>query len=920
MHLLRACLLSSALSALPAAVVLSDSTGPAEDRRLLRCYDFEETINGRYVGEFERLPMDWYAIGRTAGVGDVNFTRVPLHKQLVETPGYASWTQVRYDDRHSSSGCYSLYLGLDGGSAGAFLRVGSLPAVPGSDYVITAAVRTTPLRHASVRLSASFVDGEGRRVPDSMVTSEPLRSMERWRRPVLALSGDHPRAAWIALQVELVQDAHHADAIDEKSQIVYTQVRGGAWVDDITIWQVPRAAVRTQSPVNIVRAPQRPQLTTHIRDLSGQTVSVRLDVHDYAGTLVASTVQPIGGGSPPPRPWTPNLPRFGWYLIQLTVFDREPPSANGANAISGSALTAILWLPDEPEIDPAKLHPFMLTAEGAGREQLALIDNLIEQSRLKSVAISAWEADTTASNLVDRRDLLDSILERVWAQGGSVALSLSPVPDELRLDFDVDPWDALGMLSQPRQRWEPLLNPLVMRYGQRVRQWRLGSTRSPVAVHTPARIEACHEARRHVGRLLPAPQIILPMQLAQLPVPELAGVVHAALDVPASVQAEWIGTYAAPWSSTPFTMHLQTPPATALPQPRRCADLALRMVHAWECGASGLSLSSPWTQNDGRETLLVPDPLLGVFSTVAHRLAGRRAAGRLPVGAGLRCILFDSWSSTEPAVLVAWNKSAESERSFVEMDLGGDPHAVDVFGNRTPLPRGPRGHRFTLSGTPVLIEGVDRHLALFRASFAVEPGFVESRQSLRPHRIWLTNPWPRPISGTMRIIAPPGWIFEPQSRSFTMSEGETLTVPLKMSFPASEVAGHKTLTARVNVQDEQPYTVDLTAPLVLGLAELAMDATVDVELNPITDQQDVVVTQVIANMGSQTMVLYAFCSVAGFGRQEVMIPRLEPAARVSRRFRFPGGGAGVRTAPVRVGLREEAGPAVLNKVITVEGL
>ncbi len=130
MHHLRACFLSAALLTLPgvATLAVADepaiadeppvSAEPAEDRRLLRCYDFEETINGRYVGEFERLPIDWYAIGRTAGVGDVNFTRVPMHKQLVETPGYASWTEVRYDDRQSTSGRYSLFLGLDGGIRG----------------------------------------------------------------------------------------------------------------------------------------------------------------------------------------------------------------------------------------------------------------------------------------------------------------------------------------------------------------------------------------------------------------------------------------------------------------------------------------------------------------------------------------------------------------------------------------------------------------------------------------------------------------------------------------------------------------------------------------------------------------------------------------------------------------------------------
>ncbi len=622
---------------------------------------------------------------------------------------------------------------------------------------------------------------------------------------------------------------------------------------------------------------------------------------------------------PPPRPWTPTLPRFGWYLTELTVVDGDPSSDAAAGSTAGSALSAVLWMPDEPEIESSRIQPFMLLAEGVNRGQLALLANLIEQSGLKSVGLSAWESGSTPSNLAERRSLLDSVVDRISEQGGAVALSLYPVPDELRRELDIESWDALGMLSRSKRRWEPLLNPMLMRYGHRVRQWRLGSTSRPADIDTPARIEACREARRHVSRLLPSPQIVLPWQITRSPVSGLDGVVEAALGVPASVQADRIGPYAKPWSGTPFTIHLQIPSATALTQPRRCADLALRMLYAWECGASGLSPDSPWTQSDGFESSLVPDPLLGVFATVAHRLAGRRAVGRLPLGPGLRCILFDSEDGSDTAVLAAWNRSAPGDRSTVEMDLGGEPFAVDVFGNRTPLPREPGGHRISLSRSPVLIEGVDRHLALFRASFAVEPAFVESRQSLLAHQIWLMNPWPRSISGSLEIIGPADWTFEPKRQSFTMSAGESLPIPLKLTFPASEVVGYKTLTARVSVEADRPYTVDLTAALTLGLPDLVLDATVDVELNPNTDQLDAVVTQVIVNLGSQTVALYAFCNVAGFGRQEVMIPRLGPAARVSRRFRFPGGADSVRAAPVRVGLREEAGPAILNKVIWVNG-
>ncbi len=93
------------------------------------------------------------------------------------------------------------------------------------------------------------------------------------------------------MQIELIQDARRAETDRAKHQIDHEQVRGGAWFDDICVWQVPLAAVRTQSNVNVVRAPQRPQFTMQVRDLSGQSLTARLDIHDHAGTLVASTTQ-----------------------------------------------------------------------------------------------------------------------------------------------------------------------------------------------------------------------------------------------------------------------------------------------------------------------------------------------------------------------------------------------------------------------------------------------------------------------------------------------------------------------------------------------------------------------------------------------------------------------------------------------------
>ena len=71
---------------------------------------------------------------------------------------------------------FSLHLGLDGGNAGAYVAVGELPAVAGSDYLVTARVRTAGLEHAAARLRCYFLDQEGRVLDGSVHQSARLRT------------------------------------------------------------------------------------------------------------------------------------------------------------------------------------------------------------------------------------------------------------------------------------------------------------------------------------------------------------------------------------------------------------------------------------------------------------------------------------------------------------------------------------------------------------------------------------------------------------------------------------------------------------------------------------------------------------------------------------------------------------------------
>ncbi len=155
-------------------------TAPAfaanDPSKLVYRFDFEE----QKLGNYEDLPMHWHVIGRQPRTTNPNFMRMPLHVEMVNRPGFPTYTEVRFDTRQYVSGEHSLYLGLNGGSAGAFLEVGSIPVLPGADYLVTACVRTSMLDRARARVLAYFIEDQGNRIENSTDTTTPVKTGDKW--------------------------------------------------------------------------------------------------------------------------------------------------------------------------------------------------------------------------------------------------------------------------------------------------------------------------------------------------------------------------------------------------------------------------------------------------------------------------------------------------------------------------------------------------------------------------------------------------------------------------------------------------------------------------------------------------------------------------------------------------------------------
>lgn len=880
---------------------------PQGRERLIARFDFEE----REKQNFEELPLHWFPIGRPRQGEDVGFARFKLHQEAMKRPGFPIYGDVRFDDREKTSGKNSFYLGLNGGSAGAFLEVGSVPVVPNSDYLITASVRTTVLEHARARLVAYFVDGKGQKIEGSEAASELTRTDNRWDTLSVSLRGDFGKAAWIGMEVQLLQPREQLTAPPSKHQVVYEDVEGGAWFDDIAIWQLPHVMVETQSRVNIIRTPERPKLTLQVRDLSGRQLDAMVTIFDEAMKPVVTTHQPAGNGAPSLWKMVPELPGYGWYLVDLIV--REPASADATPV--ARAQTAFLWLDDESLLSVSDASRFAISAAEASDDELELLPTFFDRARVDSAIVSAWSRASTVYNLEDRQARIDRILQAMAMRGRDVSLSLSPVPDELARSLDIDPRSPLLLLTKPEAAWMPYLASTVLRHGQRVRYWQWGTTRDADLFYMPDLPAVAAAATQELQSLAPQPISVLPWQINQARRRDMPSDVNYALDVPESVRPEQLGKYLEPWHESPapsLRLTLHSPRADRVPHPARIIDLTERMLYAWEAGATGMTLDRPWATLVDRDTAIVPDPLVGVFTTVAHRLEGRRVVGHLPLGEGVECFILNGPAG---GMLAAWNRAATDEDAVIDMYLGPSPAVTDVWGNRAAVKLADGKHKIVLGKTPVFIDGIDPFLALFRASFKIDKPFIESTQTTHDRGVTITNPWPRTITGSMLITQPADWRVEPRKSFFSIAAGQSLTVPIQVSFPVSELAGKKKLVARFDFQSDQHYVVDVGASFELGLKDVDFDADLVLETNP-AGGMDAVVTQLITNNGNKAIALYTFANMPGFPRQERIVSRLKPGQSMVRRFRFVDGGnksGGV----IRVGLRESSGPAVLNKVVMV---
>ena len=112
---------------------------------------------------------------------------------------------------------------------GAFLEVGAVPILPGSDYQINFDVKTKGLKNSYALVRIYYIDSDKKRIIKSEDVSHKIRTNEQWENVILKLSGEFHGATYIGIQVELKQPVYDTKNLLGKYQLVLKDLVGEAW-------------------------------------------------------------------------------------------------------------------------------------------------------------------------------------------------------------------------------------------------------------------------------------------------------------------------------------------------------------------------------------------------------------------------------------------------------------------------------------------------------------------------------------------------------------------------------------------------------------------------------------------------------------------------------------------------------------------
>lgn len=864
--------------------ILSGSARGVDVSRVLKTFDFEE----RSLGNDESLPMHWIKL---TGQGLPHYVNGQLST-----------------DRHRS-GNYSFRFDLNGGSLIYRYGAGLISVQRGAHYHVDGYCQTTPMPHARARITAYFVDIDGRMIPSSVAHS-PLYAASQsdadWKKLSLEVSADAPTAASLVIELEALQPEFYT-APTTVRPLFPQDIHGSIWWDDIAVSQVPEISLRTGKPGNVFDRNEPVRLGIIVSDRSTDDLVARISVRDAEAREVyqrtgrpeiqrETGVDTARGGTvlelPPLKP--------GWYEAHLAM-------SSGGRSLGVESISFVV-LPDH--LAPAKPDPrFGFIATDLSFDAWETLPQTLPMLSAGRVKLAVWsEAGDVEQN---HGAAFDRLLGQLAELGITPTACLTNIPPRILQSLGESDWKQL--LKMPPAQWKPDLAFLISRHANHLDRWQLGADSSPDFVTDPQMRDVYRRVLAQFSQFMDKPDLAMPWPAwCEVGGNDLPATI--ALSVSPSILPEQIPLYVQEVRGrSDHNLSLTLEPIDRAKYGRKVQirDLAQRVIYALSAGSQRIDLPFPFNSSRDRDGVSSqPKEMLLVLRTLISTLSGAQFKGKVALGEGVEAFLFDRGGH---GILAIWNRGGVETPRKLALNLGERPVSIDLWGNANPLPR-PAGdtHGYvTLSvgAMPIFLVDIDGPQAQLRASVAIDRPMIES--SFHPHmrHLRFTNTYPQSISGNVRMRAPSGWTFNPGTLNFNLNPGETFDREIAIQFPYNSTVGTRTLNCDFFVEGQNSSSFSVPLELRLGLSDLGMQTIA------MRDGNAIFVQQTITNYGDKPISYNAFATFPTQARQERLVNDLQPGSSTIRRYRFEN----VKSVDgqVRVGVKELGGTRMLNYVVDV---
>jgi len=909
----------------PRALAQPGGERPALAGRIVKLFDFEDGLE-------TAAPVPAYWI---RAQDDPDIPRV--------RPGFSRWNRAELDFGHAKSGAVSVRLPTRGGSTSLLLEAGVLPVFQNADYLISADVRTANVRHARAVVAGRFLNAQGVPIPGTETRSDPAVSEGQWQNVTLSLIGGVPDAAFIQIELLLLQPEQLGQSSSSPSREWAQDIDASAYFDNVSVVQLPRVELHTSSPVNIIQRPQKPSLSLLVRDLTGEPLRAVVQVTDHTGAVLDSRELQVAAGRSR-TDWEPRIDKLGWYRATLEVFNDQ--TRIGATAVDFAWVESAA-IPATQKAKGATSGGMMGTSDSAalggavGRarygvvastlpdELIARLPGLARELGVGWASLPVWTTALTKDTAAERAKTLAPLISGLTSQWIDVSFALARAPSIPGRTERIDADDPFALLRMDESYWRPLIDPFVDRFGQQVRRWDVGRIGDDRSASLPTLAADIVRLDRAINKLVPGPVIGIPTSAELVPAhpPTASGAtlgVHVGISPLASIQsvaatsAHWGKRLAAAQRGDEVALSLLPAEFESLGVASLADDTVKKLVSVvagrLESPAASdirVGVVDPWNVTDGPHPVVMPRPEFPAWRNAIRHLADRQIVGTARVADGVVCYILapaPGVAESRGGALIAWNENAEQSDAFVEVwPAEGGSSVVDVFGNTTALPtpvitvdsesRRRSPIRVNVTSSPVFIENVDERVTRFLASIRLAPQLISTAAIDDEHSIIFDNPWSEPISGQITVLEPGGftskdsvrdraWKVSPRVQRFTAAANANQRLPLQLGFSAAAEAGPVPFVLEVSITaDRNSDRMLVRVPAELGLTTAHLDVTAHIRGSG--PDADVVIEVHVANLSKAAANLELTAFAPEMPRMKANISELGAGNQATRRFLLP---------------------------------